>query len=77
MQLLKEFEYMMSKIRTYHRSKRFVSQLTTILRALQFSMNLGYNGTANSQFPGQQKKVTKDKKDQALSTYEELKMTDT
>ena len=32
---------MMSKIAHYHRSKRFISQMTTVLRALQFSMNLG------------------------------------
>mmetsp|Transcript_1875 Transcript_1875/g.2583 ORF Transcript_1875/g.2583 Transcript_1875/m.2583 type:complete len:108 (-) Transcript_1875:3100-3423(-) len=39
--LVGEFDYMMAKIHTYHRSKRFISQMTTVLRALQFSMNLG------------------------------------
>ena len=37
--LKKEFDYMMGKIHLYHRSKRFVSQMTTIMRALQFSLN--------------------------------------
>lgn len=31
----------MGKINTHHRSKRFISQLTTMIRALQLSMNLG------------------------------------
>jgi hypothetical protein len=39
--LRKEFDYMMAKIKSLHKSKRFVSQLTTVIRALQFSMNLG------------------------------------
>lgn len=68
---------MMTKIRTYHRSKRFVSQLTTILRALQFSMNLGYNGTANALLPGQQRKINKEKKDSSPKNKEEMKLTDT
>lgn len=32
---------MMSKVQYYYRSKRFISQMTTVLRALQFSMNMG------------------------------------
>lgn len=32
--LRKEFEYLMSKLQTYHRSKRFISQMTTVVRAL-------------------------------------------
>jgi hypothetical protein len=35
----------MGKMQTYHKSKRFVSQMTTVIRALQYSMNLGaYQG---------------------------------
>ena len=44
--LMDEFDYMMSKIKQYYKSKRFISQMTTVLRALQFSMNLNINGTS-------------------------------
>ena len=46
--LKKEFDYMMSKINTHHRSKRFISQLTTMIRALQLSMNLGNQTTSGT-----------------------------
>lgn len=32
--LRKEFEYLMGKLQSYHRSKRFISQMTTVVRAL-------------------------------------------
>lgn len=33
----------MGKVRHNYRSRRFISQMTTVLRALQFSLNLGKN----------------------------------
>ena len=44
--LRKEFEYLMSKLQAYHRSKRFISQMTTVVRALQCSLN--YNSGLSS-----------------------------
>lgn len=50
---------MMSKIKVYHRSKRFISQMTTILRALQFSMNMGLSkSTIQSPTLSKEKKKT-------------------
>jgi hypothetical protein len=44
----------MSKLQTYHRSKRFISQMTTVVRALQCSLN--YNsGHAGKKAPTKEK----------------------
>lgn len=52
--LRKEFEYLMGKLQTYHRSKRFISQMTTVVRALQCSLN--YNsGHAGKKAPIKEK----------------------
>jgi len=70
-----EFEYMMSKIQHYYRSKRFISQMTTVLRALQFSMNLGQGADMGLQ-AGQQhkKKAAWQRGDPALRKQGSLEM---
>lgn len=52
--LHREFEYLMGKLQSNHRSKRFISQMTTVVRALQCSLN--YNsGQSNKKQSGKEK----------------------